>query len=202
VVAPRGVVARTTVRLTGAMRRRLEGDEGELLRADELRKRLYASWSRELPDVELVEVGEPRVAADGAWSYTASLRAPEALGRFGDLRVFDLPPLLPPQFVPVPDAEKDTSGYLPALLTFRQIDRIAAPGLRSEGLPAPWELENSVGRVALRVRAAVDGVAIERELGFKSVEVQSAQREQALELKQALRRVNHVSLVFEVGENP
>lgn len=185
-----------TSRFHGAFRSRLEGEGGDLIQAADLRESLFEVLAQRSPAFKDLQIGPIRREASGFWSYEASYQVPGALEDWGGVHVLDLFPLVDTGILPVPDDEKEGSLYQPLLATRRDRFEIALEGRPLAGLPEAFEVKHAIGRVALEVHLDQGRLLIEREFRAETREIAYAARAQARALRQALGRLNAVSLRF------
>jgi hypothetical protein len=182
----------------GVPRIGLEGQGGDWLELSELRDRTRESLSEVLPQVQGLEVTEVREEEDGAWSYDASYRADGVLGESQTVRSLGLGELLSHAVIPLPSSEDPESvHYLPILGTIRETFEIRFPGHQLVGGQQPVERTGPVGSARISIEELSDGVQVERELKLSKRQLSAEDRNAVLELRGALREINHKVLLFE-----
>lgn len=194
--------ARTIERYHGALRARLEGEEGEPITRKDLRRRVFAALSRNVPGIADLEVSEVRRDPAGFWYYEASYRLDAALADFGGADVLDLFVLRDIDTFPLPVEEERGSAHQAVLATYRDRAEIDAGGRSILDLPVPVDTVNSLGSVHLAAHGDGARVVIEREAVTSEREILPARRADAEALRQSLRRVNGAILAFAKPASP
>ncbi len=182
-------------RFHGAMRSMLEGDDGEVAEAEEIRRNLFREVSRDCPRLAALDVSPLTTRSEGPWILRASYRCPDGVVRAGALDVVDLPAWGNPDTFALPGEKGSDSSYAPFLGTSLQIYDLDLGDLRLAQAPKDHRVENSLG--AVRVASKLEGtrLVVTREALVSAREIPRAKKDDAQQLQQALRRARTLSVI-------
>ena len=187
---------RQEARYQGATRMWLEGDGGELIRPEDLRKReVESAWQR-CQKFSRLTVGSITQEPDGTWSYSVSYACEQLSVPAGTLRIVDLTSFQSPTTFPILRSKKPRTLYQSFLYSRRERHEFSHPGLKFVSAPAPFEESASLGRVALKIERGEDRIIVERAVALTASEIPPEKQPEAGRLRAALRRANAVTIVF------
>jgi hypothetical protein len=189
----------TTLRVHGLMRRMLEGEARGTIDAKQLRRFVFHDIASTNPEIRGLSIADVREESDGAWAYDVSYESPRGLADFGELKLLELEPVAPIGLVPTPREDADVI-YLPFRGVFRDSLKLTLDGWRVAGHVGSLKVENALGSVELDVEADETGMRLRRTLTLASNRLPGDKLDEVLEIRNALRQLNGVALIFERTE--
>jgi transglutaminase-like putative cysteine protease len=172
-------------RAHGAFRAFLEGPAGKMIDGEELSERLLSNCASLGIDPDELDIEGPKRHPDGLWSYQASFVWMDALARFGDLRVLELPPLPLLELLEAVTPVR-VSRFLPG--SVRQNIRMEALHHRLVLAPSDVELSNPVGSIRTSVEPGEFTTRMSLEFLLRGVEADQERQQEWLRLRKALHR--------------
>ena len=190
------VTVRQTFQYHGLLRRYLESDDGTILGRDELRRRVYRRVAGRNPELQDLSIGEVQQRPDGTWSYEFSYRSSGYLSDFGEFKLLELDTLAPLELLPT-SHEAGEVVFMPLRATLGSVYDLEYDGWRLVTAVESLQIENSVGRVATSLIDQDSGVRLQRSFSLIADQLAEGDLDEVMELRDALRQANGITLVFQ-----